>query len=61
MTKNDFVYEIMNGLLVVHDRNQDKELDFWCVVVLNRKEVKEKIVQEMHSTPYGATLEFRGH
>ena len=42
----------MNGLLDVHEWNQDKDLDFWRMVVFDRKKIKDHIVQEMHSTPY---------
>ena len=51
---NDLVFKKMNGILAVHDRNQDKDLDFWRIVVPDKQEIKEHIVQEMHSTPYSA-------
>ena len=51
---NDLIFKKMNGILVVRGQNQDKNLDFWRVVVLDRKEMKEHIVQERHSTPYSA-------
>ena len=44
----------MNRLLVVHDQNQDAELDFWRIVVPEKEEIKEKIVRELHSIPYSA-------
>ena len=44
----------MNGLLVIHDQIQDADLDFWRIVVPDNQEIKEHIVQEMHSTPYSA-------
>ena len=51
---NDLVFNEMNGILAVHDRNQHEDLNFWPIVVPDRQEIKEHIVQEMHSTPYSA-------
>ena len=51
---NDLIFKIMNSLLVVHDRKQDVSLDFWRIVVPEDKEIKEHIVEELHSTPYSA-------
>ena len=44
----------MNSLLVVHDQNQDADLDFWRIVVPDNPEIKEHIVRELHATPYSA-------
>ena len=38
----------------MHDQKQDKDLDFWRIVVPENKEIKWRIVQELHSTPYSA-------
>ena len=38
----------------MHDRKQDVSLDFWRIVVPDDKAIKERIVQELHSTPYSA-------
>ena len=35
-------------MLVVHDQNQDTELDFWRIVVPETNEIKKRIVQELH-------------
>ena len=51
---NDLVFKKMNGILAVHDQNEDKYLDFWRIVVPDKQEIKTHIVQEMHSTPYSA-------
>ena len=51
---NDLTFKILNSLLVVHDRKQDVSLDFWRIVVPDNKAIKERIVQELHSTPYSA-------
>ena len=38
----------------MHDWKQDVRLDFWRIVVPEDKEIKEHIVEELHSTPYSA-------
>ena len=47
---NNLIFKRMNQLLVVHDQNQDTELDFWRIVVAENDEIKENIVQELHIT-----------
>ena len=54
IVKNNLIFKRMNGMLVVHDQNQDAELDFWRIVVPETNEIKARIVQELHSTPYSA-------
>ena len=44
----------MDFLLVVHDQNQDANLNVWGIVVLENPEIKEHIVWELHGTPYSA-------
>ena len=39
---------------MVHDQNQDTELDFWRIVVPENGEIKETIVRELHSTSCSA-------
>ena len=58
VVENDEVYKRMNGVLVVHSHHQDAELDFWRIVVPSDASTKERIMQELHSTPYSA--HFRG-
>ena len=52
--KNDEVYKRMNGTLAVYSHRQDAELDFWMIFVPSDANTKEKIMQELHSTPYSA-------
>ena len=40
--------------MVVHDQNQDMNINFWRIVVLDNLNIKEQIVRELHSTPYSA-------
>ena len=54
VVKNDEVYKRMNGILAVHSHRQDAEIDFWRIVVPSDANTKEKIMQELHSTPYSA-------
>ena len=51
---NDLTYKILNSLLVIHDQKQDVSLDFWRIVVPDDGEIKRRIIQELHSTPYSA-------
>ena len=51
---NNLIYKRMNSLLVVHDQNQDTDLDFWRIVVPDSSSIKEHIMRELHSTPYSA-------
>ena len=44
ISMNELLFEKMNGLLAMHDRNQDKDLDFWRIVVPDRQEIKKHIV-----------------
>ena len=52
--KNDEVYKKMNGTLGIHLNRQDAELDYWRIVVPDDVEVRNMVVQELHSTPYSA-------
>ena len=52
--QNNLIFKNRNGILFVHDQNQDANLDFWRIIVPDKWEIKERIVQELHSTPYSA-------
>ena len=52
--KNDEVYKMLNGILLVHQNRQDAELNKWRIVVPDNKEIRDKVVQELHSIPYSA-------
>ena len=54
VVKNNLIYKRMNSLLVVHDQNQDADLDFWRIVIPEDPSIKEHIMHELHSTPYSA-------
>ena len=54
MKKNNLIFKRTNGLLFVHDQNQDVDIDFWRIVVPDSEEIKAQIVRELHSTPYSA-------
>ena len=53
---NNLIFKIVNSLLMVHDQKQDANLDFWRIFVPEDKGIKERIVEELHSTPYSAHL-----
>ena len=52
--QKNLILKNRNGILFVHDQNQDNNLDFWRIIVPDKWEIKERIVQELHSTPYSA-------
>ena len=54
IVRSNLIYKRTNSLLVVHDQNQDADLDFWRIVVPDNPEIKEHIVRELHATPYSA-------
>ena len=54
--RNDEVYKMLNGILLVHQNRQDTELDYWRIVVPENKEIRDKVVQELHSIPYSVHL-----
>ena len=54
MRKNEEVYKMLNGILLVHQTRQDTELDYWRIVVPDNREIRDKVVQELHSIPYSA-------
>ena len=37
--KNDEVYKMLNGILLIHQNRQDAELDYWRIVVPDDKEL----------------------
>ena len=51
---NNLILKIINSLLMIHDQKQDDSLDFWRIVVPEDEGIKERITQELHSTPYSA-------
>ena len=42
----------MNGILAIHSNEQDAQLDFWRIFIPSDANTKEKVMQELHSTPY---------
>ena len=52
--KNDEVYKMLNGILLIHQNRQDAELDYWRIIVPDDKEIRDNVVQGLHSIPYSA-------
>ena len=52
--QNENMYKMLNGILLVHQLRQDAELDYWRIVVPDNKEIRDKVVEELHSIPYSA-------
>ena len=50
--KNDEMYKMKRGMLVVHRNDQDSELDYWRTVIPDNISVKNFVVTEMHAVPY---------
>ena len=46
----------MNRILLVYQTGQSTELDYWRIVVPDNKEIRDRVVQELHSIPYSAHL-----
>ena len=50
--RNEDVYKIRKGMLVVHQRNQNEELDFWRMIIPHDNAVKIFMITELHNIPY---------
>ena len=50
--KNDDVYKMRKGMLVVHQKNQSEELDFWRMIIPDDDAVKIFVITELHDIPY---------
>ena len=48
------MYKMSNRILLVHQTGQRTELDYWRIVVPDNKEIRDRVVQELHSIPYSA-------
>ena len=52
--KGNDVYKMTNKILLVHSTGQDTTLDYWRIVVPDNKEIRDQVVEELHSIPYSA-------
>ena len=50
LERDDGVYKIKHGVLKIHSPILDGL--FWKIIVPNNKEVKRKLLDELHSVPY---------
>ena len=46
--RNEDVYKIRKGMLVVHQRNQNEELDFWRMIIPDGNTVKNFVITELY-------------
>ena len=46
------MYKIRKGILVVHQKNQNEELDFWRMIIPDDNAVKNFVITELHDIPY---------
>ena len=54
--RNEDVYKIRKGMLVVHQKNQSEELDFWNMIIPDDNAVKNFVITELHDIPYSLHL-----
>lgn len=52
--KSEDIYKMSNGIVLIYSSRQDADLDFWRVVIPDNEEIRNIIVQELHSIPYSA-------
>ena len=48
------MYKMSNRILLVHHTRQRTELNYWRIIVLDNKEIRDRVAQELHSIPYSA-------
>ena len=60
VAKNNLIFKRMNTLLVVHDQNQDADLDFWRIGVPDKQEIKSTLYRRCIVFRIVLTLESRG-
>ena len=50
--KNDKVYRIRRGVLMIHEDNQANDYSYWRTIVPDNEEVKIELLREIHCVPY---------
>ena len=50
--EKDEVYRMKRGMLVVHQKEQNTDFDFWRAIIPDEVAVKNFILTELHSIPY---------
>ena len=50
--EKDEVYRMKKGMLVVHQKEQNTDFDFWRAIIPDEVAVKNFILTELHSIPY---------
>ena len=50
--KNDKVYRIRRGMLMIHEDNQANDYSYWRTIVPDDQEVKIELLREIHCVPY---------
>ena len=57
--KNE-VFKMRKGMLMMHQENQNEELDYWRVIIPDDYSVRNSIVTELHVIPYSLHPESKG-
>ena len=52
LKRNDDVYRMKRGMLMIHQNNQDNDFDFWRMVIPDNVTVKNFVMTELHAIPY---------
>ena len=52
LKRNEDVYKIRKAMLVVHQKNQNEELDFWRMIIPDDNAVKNFVITELHDISY---------
>ena len=52
------LYWISSGILIMRDRRQDVDQNYWRIVVPEYMEAKNRIVHELHMSPTQQTYEY---
>ena len=50
--KNDKVYRIRRGMLMIHEDNQANDYSYWRTIVPDNEEIKIELLREIHCVPY---------
>ena len=50
--KNDKVYRMRRGTLMIHEDNQANDYSYWRAIVPDNQEVKIELLREIHCVPY---------
>ena len=50
--RKDEIYRMKRGMLVIHIEGQNTEFDFWRTIIPDEVNMKNFVMNELHSIPY---------